>query len=385
MAGPSIDSPRDLRGARSFAPKANPLNSIAHHRLANQLVTRTARRDPAGVVAWLGAVQAQEYGPAKWALGLRLPAGITDAKIQRALDAGRILRTHVLRPTWHFVTPADIRWMLELSAASVHRRLAIYDRRLGLDSAVFSRAAKICERVLRDRQFLTRRELGTHFASAGLPADSIRLLHIAMYIELEGVISSGPRRGKQATYALLDERVSNSVRLPREEALGELARRYFRSHGPATIRDFVWWSGLSTADARRGLEMNRARKLELEGTTYWTLGGSSGVRPRHQLVHLLPIYDEYLVAYRDREAVPYGPSLIPTRAGGYVQFQHALVIMGQVVGTWRTTQTADGVQVNVVTMRRLTIPERRALQQQVARYERFLGSPVSVSLTRPRT
>lgn len=362
------------------AERQPSLNSIPEQRLANQLVTRTARRDPAGVVAWLGAVQAQEYGPAKWALGLRLPAGTTDAKIQRALDAGRILRTHVLRPTWHFVTPADIRWMLELSAASVHRRMAVYDRRLGLDSAVFSRAAKICERVLRDGQFLTRKELGTRFAAAGLPADSIRLGHIAQYVELEGVICSGPRRGKHATYALLDERAPNSVRLPREQALGELARRYFRSHGPATIRDFVWWSGLNTRDARRGLEMNRAHKLELEGSTYWTLGRPAGVRPRRQRVHLLPIYDEYLVAYRDREAVPHGSAMIPSRAGGYVQFQHALVIMGQVAGTWRALQKANGVEVTVVPLRRLTTPEQRALQKDVARYERFLGSPVSLSL-----
>ena len=351
--------------------------SLPHQRLANQLVTRTAHRDPAGVVAWLGAVQAQEYGPAKWALGLRLPSGITDAKIQRALDAGRILRTHVLRPTWHFVPPADIRWMLELSAASVHRRMAIYDRRLGLDSAVFHRAARICERVLRDGQFLTRHDLGAHFARAGLPADSIRLAHIAQYIELEGVITSGPRRGNQATYALLDERASSSVRLPREEALGELARRYFRSHGPATVRDFVWWSGLNTADARRGLEMNRARKIDLDGSTYWTLG-ASGARAPRQRVHLLPIYDEYLVAYRDRAAVSHGPSMIASRAGGYVQFQHALVIDGQVAGTWRATRNDLGVQVNL--LRRLTPLERHALAKEIARYQRFLGAPTRAAI-----
>ncbi|MGH7606289.1 MAG: winged helix DNA-binding domain-containing protein [Gemmatimonadales bacterium] len=327
----------------------------------------------------MGAVQAQEYGPAKWGLGLRLPAGTTDAKIQRALDAGRILRTHVLRPTWHFVTPADIRWMLELSAASVHRRMETYDRRLGLDASIFTRAATVCERVLRDGQFLTRQELGTHFTRAGLPADSIRLAHIALYVELEGVICSGPRRGKQATYALLDERVPSSVRLSREEALGELARRYIRSHGPATLRDFVWWSGLNTADAKRGLEIIRAKKLEVDGATYWTLG-SSCVGARRPLVRLLPIYDEYLVAYRDRAAVPYGPSMIASRAGGYVQFQHAVVIMGQVAGTWRTSQTTSGVQVHVVPLRRLTPLERRALQREVARYQRFLGTPESPSL-----
>jgi hypothetical protein len=252
--------------------------------------------------------------------------------------------------------------------------MATYDRRLGLDSSIFTRAAKVCERVLRDGQFLTRRELGAHFARASLPADSIRLAHIALYVELEGVICSGPRRGKHATYALLDERAPHGVRLRRDEALYELARRYVRSHGPATLRDFVWWSGLSTADARRGLEMIRPWNVERMGRRYWALGRAPSPRPRRPLVHLLPVYDEYLVAYRDRSAVPHGPSMVASPAGGYGQFQPALVIDGQVAGTWRTTPTADGVQVNVVPTRRLTTAERRALQRAMARYQRFVGS-----------
>ncbi len=333
-------------------------------------------------MSWLGAVQSQEYGPAKWALGLRLPAGITDSAIQRAFDAGRILRTHVLRPTWHFVPPADIRWMLELTAPSVLRRMAPYHRQMGLDAATFRRATKVFERALRDGQFLTRKELGPHVASAGLPHDGTRLLHLTMCAELAGVICSGPRRGKQSTYALLAERAPDGPRLSRDEALGELARRYFRSHGPATLRDFVWWSGLISADAKRGLEMNRARQLVVNGTTYWTLGRGPRGSARRALVHLLPIYDEYLVAYRDREVVPHGPAMVPSRAGGYVQFQHALVIAGQVAGTWRTTQRRQGVQVDVACSRRLTPLEHRALRREVARYQRFLRTPVSLSLAR---
>lgn len=355
------------------------IGPIVQQRLANQRVTGTVKGDAARVVSWLGAVQAQEYGPAKWALGLRLPAGITDAKIQRAFDAGRILRTHVLRPTWHFIPPADISWMLELTGPSVLRRMATYHRQMGLDAALLRQATKLFERALRDGRFLTRKELGPHVASAGLPHDGMRLLHMTMYAELQGVICSGPRRGKQSTYALLAERAPDSPRLPRDEALGELARRYFRSHGPATLRDFVWWSGLITADAKRGLEMNPARHVVVDGTTYWTLGRPAG-GARRALVRLLPVYDEYLIAYRDREVVPHGPAMIPSRAGGYVQFQHALVIAGQVAGTWRTAQKRQGVQVDVAPLRRLTPLERRALRREVARYQRFLGTPVSLSL-----
>ncbi|HWC74424.1 MAG TPA: winged helix DNA-binding domain-containing protein [Gemmatimonadales bacterium] len=345
---------------------------IVQQRLANQRITRNGPRDPAKLVSWLGAVQAQEFGPAKWGLGLRLPASTTDAKIQRAFDAGRILRTHVLRPTWHFVTPADIGWMLALTGACVHRRMATYDRQLGLDRKIFLRAAKVCERVLRDGNFLTRAELGKHFAAAGLPAAGWALGHIALYVEAEGVICSGPRRDKKSTYALLAERAPNARRLTRDEALAELARRYFKSHGPATLRDYVWWSGLASADAKRGLEMIGARRVQVDDKTYWTLGGAAA-RSRRHLVHLLPVYDEYLVAYRDRAAVPHGPAMSRSRAGGYMQFQHALVIAGQVAGTWRASPKGRGVSVNLAPLRPLTASESRAVRQEIRRYARFLG------------
>jgi Winged helix DNA-binding domain len=329
------------------------------------------------LVAWLGAVQAQEYGPARWGLGLRLPKGSTDAAIERAVDRGRILRTHVLRPTWHFVTPADIRWMLELTGPRVHARMATYDRQMGLDAGVMTRAASVLERTLGDHWCLTRRELGLHLQRAGLPNGTRELAHIAMYAELEGLICSGPRRGKQPTYALLADRAPEAQRLKRDEALAELASRYFRSHGPATVRDFVWWSGLTTADARRGLEMNRARPVELDGLRYWTVGRESAGAPRSKaVVHLLPIYDEYLVAYRDHQVVPRAMYT-------FGSFHSALVVGGQVVGTWRTIAGPKGAVVDVRTLRRLTAVERRGLAREVTRYRRFLGVPATGRLSEP--
>jgi winged helix DNA-binding protein len=347
---------------------------VADLRLRNQRITRPGSRSVANLVAWLGAVQAQEYGPAKWGLALRSPQGTTDAGIERAINQGRIVRTHVLRPTWHFVTPADIRWMLELTGPRIQRTMSGYDRRLGLGADVITRATGIVERALGDNGCLTRRELGAHLHLAGLPSGSMELAHIAMYAELEGVICSGPRRGKQPTYALLADRAPSASRLQRDEALAELTRRYFRSHGPATIRDFVWWSGLTSVDARRGLEMNRARRREADGLIYWTIGRDPQTKSRRAILHLLPIYDEYLVAYRDHRAVPR-----PAYALG--GFQHALVIGGQVAGTWRTTPGSKGMAVGVQALRRLTPVERRALDQAVARYRRFLGVPVSLSVT----
>jgi hypothetical protein len=329
------------------------------------MISRTGPRAAAAVVARLGAVQAQEFGAAKWGLGLRMPRGATDAAVARAVDAGRILRTHVLRPTWHFVTPRDIRWMLELTAPQVHRRMAPYDRQLELDADVKVRAADVFERALRDGEFLTRAELGVHLERARLPSAGSRLVHLAMYAELEGVICSGPRRGKQSTYGLVALRAPHARRLPRDQALAELAARFFRSHGPATVRDFVWWSGLKTADATRAIAMIRARRLDVEGLTYWSLGASPRVRPPNHRIDLLPIYDEYLVAYRDRVAVPHPGHTFGT-------FVHAVLVDGQVAGTWRPRVTRGRVDIDVRTARRLKPAQRTALERAIGRYRRFL-------------
>jgi hypothetical protein len=344
---------------------------IADLRLHNQLITRPGSRRPEKVVAWMGALQGQEYSPAKWGIALRSSPSITDAAIERAIDRGRILRTHVLRPTWHLVTPADIRWMLELTGPEVQRRMASYDRRLGLSPEIMTRATAVIERVLGDAGSLTRRELGAELERAGLPGKLSHLAHIMMHAELEGVVCSGPRRSKQFSYALLADRAPAARRLQRDEALAELTRRYLRSHGPATLRDFVWWSGLKTSDARRGLEMNRARGHEVDGLKYWTLGPA---RPssinRKTGVYLLPVYDEYVVAYRDLQAVP-------RPAYSYGGVPHAVLIAGHVAGTWRTILGRNGLTIDVTAERRLTPGDRRAITQAAARYARFRGIPVT--------
>ena len=357
-------------------------SQIVEQRLRSQRLTRGGFQRADEVVACFGAVQAQEYEPAKWALGLRMKRLALSGEIQRALDEGSILRTHVMRPTWHFVSRADIRWLIELTGSRVQRVMSTYDRQLGLDEKILVRGATLIQSALGDRNYLTRAELGERLRRAGLTFDGVRLAHVAMYAELEGLICSGPRRGKQSTYALVSERAPKATRLSRDEALATLARRYFSSHGPATIRDFVWWSGLATADATRGLEMNKARRTDADGRTYWTIGDPSRGATRDDLVHLLPIYDEYIVAYRDREAVPHGPSTIRTRsrAADSVTFQHTLVIGGHVAGTWRRMQNARAAAIDVVPLRRLSRLERLAVGDAAARYEQFLCAPVTCSI-----
>jgi Winged helix DNA-binding domain len=340
-------------------------SGLVRQRWIAQGLARPLARTPEEVVRRMGAVQAQEYGPAKWAIGLR--SRTTHVAVERAIDQGRILRTHLLRPTWHFVSSADIRWMLELTAPHVHRRNSAYNRQLGLDPRVMTRGAGVIERALGDAGCLTRRELSTHLERAGLPARSTHLAHIMMHTELEGLICSGPRRGKQSTYALLAERAPAASPLPRDEALAQLTRRYLSSHGPATLRDYVWWSGLGTADARRGLEIVAAKSREIEGLTYWSIGREPTIgRTKGTMAHLLPVYDEYLVAYRDQQAVP-RPAYIMGA------FQHALVIDGQVAGAWRTGSGKDGITVKVSPNRRLSPAERRGVAQAVARYLSFVN------------
>ena len=222
------------------------------------------------MVQWLGAVQAQDYAAAKWAVGLRLQ-GATADDIEQAATDGAILRTHVMRPTWHFVSPDDIRWLLALTAPRVHAANAYYYHAQGLDDAIFMRSNAALAKALQGGKHLTRQELVSVLKQVGVVTENLGFMLIIMHAELDGIVCSGARRGKQFTYALLDERVPQSRTLEHDEALAEFARRYFTSHGPATLQDFVWWSGLTVADARAALAMVTSQLMHevVDGQTYW--------------------------------------------------------------------------------------------------------------------
>ena len=345
--------------------------TLIERRLLNQGITSAGHRRPEDVVAWHGAVQGQEYIPARWAVGLRMRDGAAHEDVEHAFEEGRILRTHVMRPTWHLVAPADIRWLLALTGSRIQSAMKNYRRLLELDQRTVVRSTKLVERALRDRQYLTRAELGERLRRSKVDLNGMQLGQVAMYAETECVICSGPRRNNRFTYALVDERAPAAPKLDRDEALGELARRYLRSHAPATLRDFVWWSGLVTADAARGFDICRAVSEEVGGKKYWSLKSQAPSPARDRPAHLLPIYDEYLVAYRDRDAVVYGPASVPVSGSGSVIFQHAIVMGGQVAGTWRTSSRSPGADVTMALLRRLTRIEAAALDDALQRYRRF--------------
>jgi hypothetical protein len=356
--------------------------AIAGRRLRNQHIIQTGLRQPADVVGWFGAMQAQEYEVAKWAIGLRMLDGVIETAIERAFERGRILRTHVMRPTWHFVTPADIRWLLELTGPRVQRLMASYNRRLELDDRTLTRGLGVIARELRDGCYRTRAELAQALQRAGLLMTGQRLAHQMMHAELQGVICSGPRRGNKFTYALIAERAPDALRLSRDEALATLSRRYFKSHGPATLRDFAWWSGLTIADAKRGVEINKARREQVDSLTYWTIGRERRGTTRDDRAYLLPVYDEYLIAYRDRQAVPHGPPGIVVRPRDAVTYLHPLVIRGQLAGMWRIARRRDAVHIEIAALRPIAAVERRAVGRAVERYEQFLGIPVEWSMAK---
>jgi hypothetical protein len=357
---------------------------VAIQRLRNQRLVGRPLAAPEEVVGWLGAVQSQDYAGAKWAIGQRSRAG-TDADVERACAAGRILRTHVLRPTWHFVLPDDVRWMLALTAPRVRAAMAYYDRKLALDGAAFRRSQALLQKALAGGKALTREELRRTLAAAGIEASGQRLGHIMMRAELDAVVTSGPRRGKQSTYALLDERAPGGRTLAREEALAELAGRYFASHGPALPQDFAWWSGLTVGDARRGIESASPRlaSATVDGKTYWHAPGASReTRVAPHAIHLLPNYDEVIVAYRDHAA-----SLAPGVTAAFTArpemvANHIVVVGGRVVGGWRRLPGKGAMIVETTLAVRLDAAAREALRAAVARFERFLGQPVTLR-TRP--
>jgi hypothetical protein len=358
------------------------MNEIVRERLHTQkLAARNLLADPAEVVSWLGAVQAQDYPGARWSLGLRA-RGATDARVREAFDAGLVLRTHVLRPTWHFVAPADIRWMLALTAPRVNMMSVYQYRQHELDGRLFVRTQSTLEKALRNGNHLTRPELSSVLQRAGIVATGQRLAQIVMRAELDGVICSGPARNTQPTYALIAERAPRATILTREEALAELTRRYFTSRGPATLRDFMWWSSLTMRDARDGLAMNRHALVEraIDGRTYWSGGSPPRARNTQPFVHLLPTYDEYVIGYKDRDSI-----MDRSRAARIAvreEFGQHLMIDGRLKGSWKRSLTAAGALVEFRSRERLTAAESDAVSAAAARYGRFLEREIAVVLRR---
>jgi hypothetical protein len=353
-------------------------SEILRLRLYNSGLSHSPFENAVDAVSYLGAVQAQDFPAAQWGLGLRV-RNSTGKEIESAFNDGKILRVHVMRPTWHFVLPEDIRWMLELTAPRVKSLLKNYNRKLGLDEALFTRSNAAIINALDGHSYLTRQELKAILADAGIETDVQRLAHIITQAELDGLICSGPRRGKQFTYALLDERVEESDRPDREQSLAKLAFKYFTSHGPAQLKDFSWWSGLAAKDARTALDMVKSglNQAIFDKKTYWFPPFAEAVIPDRPSALLLSVYDEYSVAYHDRSDISEARYIERMIAMGNA-LTAVIVLNGRVAGTWKKALKKDSVEIRLKPFRKLDKDAQEAVEAEVKRYGKFFGLPAVI-------
>jgi hypothetical protein len=325
-------------------------------------------------VASLGAMQAQDYLGTLWAIGLRLPAA-TEADIERAIADRTIIRTWPLRTTLHFVAAADVHWLLALLGPRLISTANLRFEQYGLNTTVLRRVRNVLVKALAGAQQLTRDEVYTVLERAKVSVEGQRGYHILWRMAVDRVICFGARRGKQPTFTLLEEWVPRAHKLDQEAALAELARRYFRGHGPATLQDFAWWSGLKMSDAKVGLALvsSGLQSLTVNDKVYWMNPETPSPGKTASIAYLLPGFDEYLLGYRDRSA-----SLDPANAqklqpGSNGMFSSTIVVNGKVVGTWKRLLTKKAVRISTGLFRSLTTGETRAVEEATGRYCEFLG------------
>jgi len=316
---------------------------ITTMRLANQQLVKTRYKTPREIVSWMGAMQAQDFNMAKWGVGVRLP-GITDKQVEKAADDGELIRTHILRPTWHFVSRDDIHWMLQLSAPRVKLAIRSSDRDLELSDDLLRKTSSIIRKALEKESNLTRQELGTILKKADVECDSRRLSHIMYHAELDGLVCNGAVKDKKQTYALLEQRVPKTSNYNVDETLYRLAYKYFQSHGPATIQDFIWWSGLTASEARSALALIKPDFIfETAGEqTYIFHQSSSNYKHKDHVVHFLPAFDELLVSYKDRKeilALIHHKKVITSNG----IFKPAIFYNGEIIGVWKKVSGKNGV------------------------------------------
>lgn len=360
--------------ARRNTPEST---GIALRRLRNQRIAGARFDKPGDVVAWMGAVQAQDYLGALWALGLRTKTA-REETIERAIADRKVVRTWPMRGTLHFVAPADVRWMLALLTPRVIAGQRGRHRQLELDQAVFDRSRDLLTHALEGGRQLTRDALYEILEAAGISTAGQRGIHILGRLAQDGLLCFGARQGKQQTFALLEEWVPPARVLERDEALAELAARYFTSHGPATVQDFTWWSGLTVADARKGIELAgpRLERETLDGQDYWLSPTELDARWEPSAAWLLPPFDEYIVAYKDRSAV-LDPALGKLMSSNGI-FYPVIVLDGRAAGTWKRAFKKGSVVITLSPFAPLKKKDRQAVAEAAERYGAFHGLPTVV-------
>lgn len=354
--------------------------NIARLRLHNQQIATQRFRRPGEVVSWLGALQAQDYAGALWSIGLRLP-DVAQTDIEKAIATREIVRTWPIRGTLHFVAAADVHWMRELLTPRIIARSALRQRQLELNATIFARCEKIFLKALRGGAQLTREQMLALLEKARITTAGQRGYHILWRLAQEGLLCFGPHAGKQPTFTLLDEWIPTDGRMDQDASLAELARRYFTSHGPATLQDFIAWSALTTTDARHAIHLAASQLAEekVGAKIYWLSSETVSAPQKSSTAYLLPGFDEYLLGYRDRS-----PSLDSRHAGKVCpsangMFISTVVIDGQILGIWKRTAKAASLTITLIPFAKFGTPALRSIQLAAKRYGKFLAREVIVS------
>jgi hypothetical protein len=319
-------------------------SAISQQRLLNQHIHGTELNSVKELVHWMGAIQAQDYAMSKFAIGARLKNS-TNQTIEDAINKAEIIRTHVLRPTWHFVAAEDIRWMLELTAKNLNRSLSSNNKKLELDEKTFQKCNTIIEKLLRDGKHLTRKEIMAALEKKGIKTNDLRAGHIMFRAETDLVVCNGIKRDKQFTYALFDEKVPSTKKKTKEEALAELALRYYKSHGPATLQDFTWWSGLTVMDAKKGLESIRSTlaSVQYKENIFWFDEKTASAKTKRDNLILLPAFDEFLISYKSREVSIHADHTSHAFTNNGI-FNPIIVHNAKVIGIWKP-QVKKGIVI----------------------------------------
>lgn len=357
------------------------LRDIAQLRLIRQQIAGTKFKTAKEIVSWMGAMQAQDYAMAKWAVGIRLP-GSMDKTIEAVVSKGDIIRTHVLRPTWHFLAAEDLRWMLELTAPRIKSIIKNYNTLAGFSEKTFSKVNSILEKELSDGRHLTRDELMVPLKKAKIDMSAENSSsHFMLRAELDGIVCSGEVRDGKQTYVLLEHRLPKTKPLTKDEALAKLAQRYFTSHCPATVQDFAWWSGLTAGDARHAYELVKTSFFtEKIGEQTFIFPSDFSLPERYaDSVYLLPAFDEFTISYKDRSASIHADHNRKSITINGI-FKPTIAINGQITGLWKRTTKKDHVLIETEFFKPHSKGVIAKIKKAAEGFGKFLGKNIEMKI-----
>lgn len=349
----------------------------ANIRLYSQQLANPIFNRPKDLVSWMGAVQAQNYNMAKWAIGIRLQSA-TDEIVETSFQQGEILRTHILRPTWHFIAAEDIRWMLKLSAQRIRAANESFGKNLEITEKLYTKSNRLIEKHLKGNNHLTKQEIGNMLEKENIKIDIHRLNRFIIRAETENIICSGINKGNKQTYALLDERVPPMKELIKDEALAKLADKYFKSHSPATLEDFCWWSGLSITEARHAIDLIKSdlvkdqygaqKNIFIHESCNYSLF-------QEDIFHFLPSFDEYLISYKDRSAA-LKEKYRSKAFNNYGTFYPVILHNGQITGNWKLHRNKSGVTIETSFFENSDNIGKNLICNAERKYKQFISSPL---------